>query len=134
MGEALTDAGEVLFRQIHPTFVEDDGEPSSQPFIPSKKDNNMLSVDRSSLTDVASSHALYIANGQASIAVYGITVDEFDKEKLPCTADPLEKTEKLAANPAHALANYAAFSAGQQKTIAKRLKIVARARGVLFPR
>ena len=132
MGEALADAGEVLFRQIHPTFVEEDGEPSSQPFMPSKKDNNMLSVDRSSLTDAADSHALYVANGQASAAVYGLTVGEFDKENLRCTADPLAKTDKLTANPAHALADYTAHSANQQKNIAKRLKIVARARGALF--
>ena len=132
MGEALVDVAEILFRQIHPTFVEDDGEPSSQPFMPSKKDNNMLSVDRSSLTDAAGSHALYVANGQASAAVYGLTVSEFGEENLPCTSDPLAKTDKLTANPAHALADYTAHSPNQQKNIAKRLKIVARARGLLF--
>lgn len=132
MGEALTEAGEMLFRHIHPKWVEDDGEPSSQPFIPTKKDNNKLSVDRSSLTDAASSYALFLANGLASVAVYGLTVGEFDKEQLPCAADPLEQSPEQLANPAHALADYAGFSAGQQKLIARRLKLVARARGVLF--
>lgn len=132
MGEALTDADEVLFRQIHPKWVEDDGEPSSQPFIPTKKDNNKLSVDRSSLTEASDSYALFLASGLASVAVYGLTVGEFGKENLPCTADPLEKTDEQSANPAHALADYTAFSAGQQKLIARRLKIVARARGVMF--
>ncbi len=132
MGEALADADEVLFRQIHPTWVEDDGEPSSQPFMPTKKDNNMLSVDRSALTEAPASHALYIASGRASVAVYSLTVGEFSKEKLPCHANPLEKTDTEAANPAHALADYTAYSANQQKNIAKRLKLVARARGCLY--
>lgn len=132
MGEALTNGDEVLFRQIHPTFLEDDGEPSSQPFRPSEKDEDKLSVDRETLTTPADSHALYVSNGWESVAVYGLSVGEFGKEKLPCSSNPLEKTDKQAANPAHALADYSAFSANKQKTIAKRLKKDARARGVLF--
>ena len=62
MEDYLTDGSEVLFRQIHPTFVVD-GYPSSQPFQPTEKDDNKLSVDRSAVTDAASAFALYARNG-----------------------------------------------------------------------
>jgi hypothetical protein len=63
MGERLTDEDEILFRQIHPSFVEKDGHPSSQPFHPTDKDYNKLSADRSTITDAAGAFALYIGNG-----------------------------------------------------------------------
>lgn len=74
----LTDENEVLLRQIHPTFIQG-GQPSSQPFAPTPKDANRLSVDRSSLTTAADSHALFTGNGHASEAVYGVSVGEFGR-------------------------------------------------------
>ena len=38
----LVDPSEVLRRQVHPTFM-DDGQPSSQAFVPTKKDEGKLS-------------------------------------------------------------------------------------------
>lgn len=40
---------ELLFRQVHPSFVRD-GRPSRQAFGPTRKDNGELSVSRESLT------------------------------------------------------------------------------------
>ena len=37
MIKQLTDDAEILFRQIHPNFWQD-GEPSSQPFMPTPKE------------------------------------------------------------------------------------------------
>lgn len=48
MADKLTDAAEIVFRQIHPNCMHD-GEPSSDRFRPSEKDANMLSIDRSAL-------------------------------------------------------------------------------------
>src|SRR5271155_1080117 len=45
----LADVGELLFRQVHPTWV-DDGEPSWQAFAPFKKDEGKVSIARSSKT------------------------------------------------------------------------------------
>jgi hypothetical protein len=132
MTEKLADAGEILFRQIHPSFIEK-GVPSSQPFKPTEKDQNQLSVDRSSLTSADLSHQVYLATGLASVAVYGLTVGEFGAESIECLADPLEEKEDQPENAAHSLADYSSHKSNQQKNIAKRLKLKALARGRLHP-
>ena len=135
----LDDKDEVLFRQIHPSFIQD-GEVSSQPFVPTSqafaptpKDDGFLSVDRSSITSAGESYRLFTSNGHSSSAVYGVTVGEFSDEAIQCIEAPIKATEKQAANEAHALANYNPHTAGQQKTKAKRLKQKAIARGRLHP-
>ncbi|WP_125255468.1 hypothetical protein [Brevundimonas fluminis] len=132
MADKLDDDNELLFRQVHPNFVVD-GQLSSQPFQPSVKDDNKLSVDRSSLTTAADSHSLYTSNGFESVAVYAVNVAEFGAEALPCVSDPLPAAGDLAANPAHALADYSAHKPSKQKTIAKRLKQKAINRGRQHP-
>lgn len=132
MTDTLADGDEVLFRQVHPSFI-DEGHPSSQTFTPTPKDDGKLSVDRSSLTTAADSHALFVGDGNASDAVYGLTVAEFSREALACVSDPLEAAEKHSANPAHAYADYTAHKASAQKAKAKRLKLKAIARGQLHP-
>ena len=123
----LSDMGELLFRQIHPDFIEDDGLPSSQPFRPTRKDENKLSVDRSSLTTAERSYLSYTAKKYSSKAVYGLTVGEFDEEKIVCEEDPSED------NRAHAFADYSDWPTGQQKKKAKRLRTKAIYRGKLYP-
>jgi hypothetical protein len=130
--QPLDDGEEVLFRQIHPNFYHNN-YPGSVPFAPSAKDHNKLSVDRSSLTTAAASHALFTGNGFTSVAVYGVSVGEFGAEDLPCHSDPLEAEGTLAANPAHAYAGFSTFNAAQGKNIAKRLRNNAVKRGRLHP-
>jgi hypothetical protein len=132
MSDKLADNNEVLFRQIHPTFYQN-GEPSSQPFLPTSKDQNKLSVDRSALTTAADAYELFKMNGNTSVAVYGISVGEFGVEALECTSDPLGATKDQQANLAHAIADYSLHGGSKQKNIAKRLKIKALARGCLHP-
>jgi hypothetical protein len=124
MADQLKNEAEVLFRQVHPSFIYGD-EPSSQPFQPTPKDDDRLSVDRSSLTTAADAYFLYTSTGRESAAVYGL--------ELPCISDPLEATEREPANPAHAYADYSAHGVSQQKNKAKRLKQKALARGRLHP-
>ena len=128
----LDDSEGVLFRQIHPNFY-DNGHPGSGQFAPTAKDENKLSVDRSSLTTPEASHTLFNGNGFASVAVYGVSVEEFSDEGLPSVPDPLKAEGSLAANPAHAYADFSAFSTSQGKKIAKRLRNVAVKRGRLHP-
>jgi hypothetical protein len=64
-------------------------------------DENLLSVDRSSLTSAAASHESYVAGGLSSAAVYGVTVGEFSVETIACRSDPLEKKKGQAKNEAH---------------------------------
>ncbi len=132
MGDKLTDEAEIVFRQIHPNCMHD-GEPSSDRFRPSEKDANMLSVDRSALVSAEQSHTLYTANGNASAAVFGLSVAEFAGDSVTCFENPVEATPATVANPAHALADYSAHTLKQQKLIAKKLKRAAVARGQLHP-
>lgn len=132
MAIELSDGDEVLFRQVHPNFMQGD-LPSSQSFMPTSKDNNMLSVDRSSLTTAKESCELFRGNGFDSGAVYGVTVGEFREQGIPCIGEPLDATDGQAANPAHAFADYTAHAPSLQKTKAKRLKQKALLRGRLYP-
>ena len=136
MADSLTNAEEVLFRQIHPQFIEN-GEPASHSFMPQSSDEGLMSVDRGSLTSAADSHALYVSTGRESAAVYGVTVSEFkgedEQKSITCVADPLAATATSPANPAHALADYSPYSKSRWKVIAKRLKLKAVARGKLHP-
>jgi hypothetical protein len=132
MSEKLTDEAEVLFRQVHPTFYEN-GVPSSQPFKPTEKDENLLSLDRSSLTSPAASHDAYVASGLMSSAVYGLSVGEFETQSIDCRADPIEAKEGQSKNVAHSVADFSPHKTSQQKNIAKRLKLKAISRGRLHP-
>lgn len=129
----LSDTDEVLYRQIHPDLYLD-GALASSAFQPTLADNRQLSVDRSSLTDPASSFALYVSNGLKSRAVYGVSVGEFGAEGIPCHSDPLAATSTLKANPAHAYADYAGIASPKtEKKKAQRLRDRAVERGRAHP-
>lgn len=132
MSDPLSNEQELLFRQVHPGFIED-GQPSSQPFRPTPKDGNKLSVDRSAITTAEHAFKLYKANGFSTSAVYGLTVGEFHGEQISCFSNPLCEVPPLNANPAHALADYSPHNANQQKNRGKRLRQIAIARGQLHP-
>lgn len=132
MGKPLTDQAEVLFRQVHPNFIHN-GEPASDRFKPQPSDAGLMSVDRSSLIDAASSHAVYTSTGRQSGAVYGVTVEEFAHEAVGCCEDPLIANDAVPANPAHALADYTHHEEKKWKLISKRLALKAKARGQLHP-
>jgi len=129
MSDIISDTNELLFRQVHPSFI-DNGEPTSQAFRPTQKDRGKLSVDRSSLTTAKNSFDLFVENGFQSDAVYGLTVGEFNKENINCFPDPLDTNP---INPAHASADFSSFGNSDQKKIAKRLKSKATTRGQLYP-
>jgi len=127
----LDDSEEVLFRQVHPAFLED-GHISSSPFSPSNKDRGKLSVDRSALTTAEASFRRFTGNGYQSAFVVGVSVGEFGAERLPCYPDPIEATASQQANPAHAYADYSGTTTNESKRIGKRLRNKALDRGILF--
>lgn len=132
MADTLTNRDEVLFRQIHPNCMHN-GEPASDRFKPQPSDAGLMSVDRGAITVPSASHALYISNGLQSAAVYGVAIGEFAGETIACGEDPLEATASVAANPAHALADYTPHEEKKWKTISKRLWRKAVERGRLHP-
>lgn len=131
MSDKLSEKDEVLYRQIHPTFVQD-GVPTSQSFVPTPKDDGKLSVDRSSLTTAESAHSHFVGKGRQSSAVYGVSVNEFGVQTIDCFPDPIDEPEDR--NPSHAYANYKPFTSNDQKNKAKRIKQSALLRGRLHPK
>lgn len=132
MGKALTDLSEVLFRQIHPNSYHA-GCPASDRFKPQPSDNGLMSVDRGSMTSAVASHALYTATGRQSVAVFGISVEEFTSESLNCNEDPIAAQDELPANPAHALVDFSGLDGSKCRLISKRLCLKATSRGRLYP-
>ncbi len=91
-------------------------------------------MDRASLTDAAASFAFYVGNGLKSRAVYGVSVGQFETHGISCHSDLLAATASLAANPAHAYADYTAITAPKdEKKKAQRLRDRAVERGRLHP-
>ena len=130
--EALTDDDELLFRQVHPSFIRD-GRPSSQAFRPTTKDAGKLSVARSALTTAAGAYDHHTQSlALASAGSWGITVGECKTEELPVFPDPLT-TPGPVPDAAHAVVDFAAFSKGKAEAKGLRLARQASERGRLHP-
>ena len=128
----ITNAAEIMFRQVHP-ILHEAGAVASSAFMPTEDDQGQLSVARESLTTPQASFDLYRENGRQSAAVYGVSVGEFTIEGIPCQPDPLPPTENLKANPAHAYADYNGIGTNQRRKKAQRLRTAALRRGLLHP-
>jgi hypothetical protein len=129
----LADDDEVLFRQVHPSFVRD-GRPSSQAFRPTPKDQGRLSVARGSLTTAAGAFQHYTERLRLSSAgTWGLTVGECREQGLPAVADPLTAPPETVADPAHAVIDFTAHSGSQAEAKGTRLARKAFERGRLHP-
>jgi len=85
----LSDDEELLFRQVHPSFVRD-GRPSSQAFRPTAKDAGKLSVSRGSLTTPDRAFKLHTEGlGLRSAGTWAVSVGECREEGLNVLPDPL---------------------------------------------
>lgn len=126
----LGNSDELLFRQVHPSFIQDE-RPSSQAFKPTPKDEKQLSVARGALTDPVNAYDLHVqAKGLASAGTWAVTVGEAQVESLPSFPDPLTAP---IADPAHALVDFTACSRSQMDAKGSRLAAKARERGRLHP-
>jgi hypothetical protein len=138
-GARLTVPDEVLFRQVDPGWLVDDGEPSSQAFYPWRAvDEGCLSADRSSMTSADCSYKIATALppegfGLASCGVWGLSVEDIAASQLTAWADPVEKTDSKPANPAHALVEFGDTPEKKWKNVGRVLKVRAIKRGRLFP-
>ena len=131
-------SAELLFRQIHPNWLVDDGVPGSLSFEPSRHDEDCLSVDRGACTNAAGSYSFFTSDrpaglGQKSIGVWAPTVEEVDKVGCKAFSEPEPAGAETPANAAHAVIDFEGISGNQQKKIGARLKIFAVTRGRLAP-
>ena len=115
----------LLHRQVHPNFVRHD-EATSQAFIPTRKDNNRLSVYDGDMIAAAQTWEHYtLVLGLRSIGVVSVTVGECQTLKLPVRPDPSDF-------PEHVLIGFDGLTNSQSKTFAKLLRQCANTRGWLF--
>lgn len=122
----LHDEAELLFRQVHPNFI-DDGEPSSQAFRPTTKDQGKLSVSRSSKTSPENAfrhhtETLKLKSGGS----WAVSVGEALGVQLHSFDDPLRE------NPAHAFVDFRQLSRRDAEARSKVLLAHARVRGCLY--
>jgi hypothetical protein len=126
------DSDELLYRQVHPSFVRD-GRPSSQAFRPTPKDDGQLSVARGSLTSAEDAYDHHTgALGLASAGTWGITVGECQGQGLRARADPIASPPEKA-DPAHAVVDFSGVSKSQAEAKGARLARSAGSRGRLHP-
>lgn len=124
----IQDQDEVQFRQVHPNWMEE-GEPSRLAFIPTRKDEGKLSLDRSATTSAKASFTDFREQGLKSDAVFGLTPAEFADapNSVKCYSSPLDN------NPHHSHAEFTELSNSQKKSKSQSLRLQALARGKLHP-
>ncbi len=124
----IDDLSEIQFRQVNPSWMEDYG-PSRLAFLPTRKDEGKLSMDRSATTDAKSSHEDFKSLGLNSEGVFGLMPCECLETPNPikCYESPLEN------NPHHSHAEFAGLTKSQQKAKSQDLRRKALARGKLHP-
>lgn len=138
-GDQLPSSAEILFRQIHPHWLAEEGEPSSQAFFPWREiDEGCLSVDRSSLTSAECSHHLATVSppdgfGLTSVGVWGFAVDEVVALGISAWSDPVDRSDDKPANPAHSLVEFSDTPKKQWRKVGRELKLKALVRGRLYP-
>lgn len=129
--ERLTDAAELQYRQVHPSWLRD-GQPSSQAFKPTPKDDGKLSTARSALTTAEEAYLHHTdALRLRSAGTWAVTVGEVEDEPVPLAVygDPVDEP---VPDPAHAYIEYPT----DRKAIeikAKKLRARAGARGRMHP-
>ncbi len=120
----LTSQSELLYRQVHPSFVRA-GRVSSQAFRPNKQDDGRLSVSRSALVTAKTAFERFVARGLHSAGAWGITVGEVIAVGLQSSSD------KLPDDDAHAVVDFNGCpSKSQWDKISDKLAAHARTRGV----
>ncbi len=116
-----------LLRQVHPSWVKEDGTAASIAFWPFPKDEGLLSLDDGDRVAPEASWKRFVAKPNcASAGVWSITVMEAADLDLPALDDPLPD------NAEHVVVDFRAFPEKQQKAKAKLLSKPANTRGCIF--
>lgn len=125
------DRKELLFRQVHPSFIQA-GRVTSQAFRPTPKDEKKLSTNRSTKTTAKESYTLHTKEKKlSSDGVWGVTVEEVNEiADLEIIEDPLENPLDLS----HTLIDFSKLTPESSvKAIGSKLADKARSRGCLYP-
>ena len=129
-GVQLETSSDLLWRQIHPTFIQD-GRVTSMAFRPTPKDQGRLSFVQEARGISAEEAYDYHTEtlGFASSGVWAVTVGEVIEE----AEYPVFDDSHLADLPGHAYADATAASRSEQKRRGTLLAELAVSRGCQFP-
>lgn len=117
----------LLYRQIHPSFVQN-GRVTSQAFRPTPKDENQLSVYDGDQIEPEPSWRHYTGElEKKSVGVLGVTLSECSSLSLPAQPDP-------TPFPEHVLIDFSAFASQTRviERLGKQLRDKAEARDWLY--
>ena len=119
-------ANTLLFRQIHPSFVQN-GRVTSQPFRPTPKDESLLSVYDGDLISPEKSWVHFTTKlMQQSVGTMAVSVAECAAENLRSRPDPV-------TFPEHAVIDFSGLTDKECRTKSKKLQAKALERGWLYP-
>jgi len=133
MSEEFQDQEELLFRQAHPTFLQE-GRLTSQLFKPTPKDQLRPSAYRSARTTAEASYIFHTKTlGFEAAGTWAVSVAECNVIGTLPMADPItEPPEK--ANDAHVVLDMTHLVTRKEiEKAAAKLAEAARLRGRLFP-
>lgn len=122
----LGDPEELLLRQVHPKQTAPSGGPSSEAFVPSPRDNDLLSTLRGRVGP-AEAHRRWVQDrGYASIGTYAVSIGEVAACELEAVDD------EATTEPDHASVDFSSLeSKGKKKQTGRKLRDAAVERGCL---
>lgn len=126
---------DLLFRQVHPSHWNGK-EPNSVAFMPTPKDDDLLSLDDARLTtaEAAWTHFTSVL-GLRSAGTWAVSTAEVTAAgNLTYRSDPVvNQAEPAKSNAAHCLVDFSKLgSKGERKRCAQQLALRASARGSRF--
>jgi hypothetical protein len=127
-GVMLEDDEELLWRQVPPSWCDEEG-PSSQAFRPTSKDRKRLSTARGSMISAQDAFQRHVDNGGQSSGSWAVSTGEARFATVPAWWDG-GRTQGLPAD--HASLYFGGKSRGQQETASKVLRARAHERGCQF--
>ena len=108
-----------LHRQVHPSWLEQDGRPSSLVFRPGKKDNGLLSLADGRLRTAEAAWRFHTGLGFASIGSMSLSVGLFHEQEIRVYEDRLKKVEDGHDDEAHAVSDHRDLSDKEKRRVAK---------------
>jgi hypothetical protein len=131
--EVLTDVDEMLWRNVHPTWI-DNGAMTSQAFRPTGKDAGRLSTARSGVVTAQEHFTEHTeSRGLESAGVWAISVGEASELELPCMYDEHSPSLPQPAPKGHTSIDFSGLSGGETRKKAGALRDRAESRGRRHP-
>ncbi len=125
----------LFYRQVNPSWQKD-GQPTSQAFGPTPKDDDKLSLDDAQKTSAESAWKHFTEQLQLkSAGTWAISLGDIsDAQNLLLEASPfVHPDDPRKNNPAHCHIDFSNLTTkGEKKKRAQHLAIKATARGCLF--